>query len=92
MVGLLGLVCSLIFDIWHSGRAFMVGLTWPVLLIFTLSKPAFVSAPAPVDLLHWVDPMLTLAVVFAIMVVVFGPDVSEELVAKVADSEDARAC
>ncbi len=90
VVGMLGLVCSLIFDIWHSGRAFMVGLTWPMLLIFTLSKPAFVSAPAQVDLLHWVDPMLTLAVVFAIMVVVFGPDVSEELVTKAADSEDAR--
>ena len=73
IVGGVALGASHLFDIWHSMRAFMVSLIWPMLLLFTMSKPGLVAPPGQFNVLYWVDPMMTLALVFLIMAVVFGP-------------------
>lgn len=73
IVGGVALGASHLFDIWHSMRAFMVSLMWPMLLLFTMSKPGLVAPPAQFNVLYWVDPMMTLLIVFLIMAVVFAP-------------------
>lgn len=73
IAGGVALGVSHLFDIWHAMRALMVSLIWPMLLLFTMSKPGLVVPPAQFNVLYWIDPMMTLTLVFVIMAVVFGP-------------------